>query len=147
MHAHQTGSSPEQIAPSSAELSRAAAGQDEAKRFLVLHEAVNLVEQIGHLLDLVQDHDPAASFQGPGAVPDENGSCRQRSKRLGVEEAEEQGIGRRGPQERGLAGFAGPKEEEAAGRGHGGEVEVAPVHGRRPAQDCGEIQWRLHQIS
>jgi hypothetical protein len=58
MHPPEQGAAGEKVAGPSSQLSRRRPGQHEPPVAAVLHEEVNLVEQLGSPLDLVQN-DPA----------------------------------------------------------------------------------------
>ena len=95
----------------------------------ILDEPVNLVEQRGHLLDLI-DHDLLARrrCRGLDLLPQQLGSSQVAPKLLGLEQIDPTAVAVGLPQQCALAGLARPPEKEGLGPG-GREEQVSCEHG------------------
>jgi len=143
-HPHQPGSATEPVSPASAEHPCAAPGEDEAQRLVEFHEPVDLVEQLGQLLDLVNDDDAVTPLHCSRALTDQVRGHHHRAAGLRVQQVEKQRIREGGTRQRGLARLARSEQEETPLGDQGGEVGEAPEQARSLAQAGREIQWHIH---
>ncbi len=112
-HLSPQGATPEQIDSGGAELASARPEQREAQPAL-LDEAVDLVQQAGQALDLV-DHDPASRVEAAELAGERAGIGQQALVEPLVEQVEPVCVRKPRPDPGALADPAQPEQEEAAG--------------------------------
>ncbi len=104
------------------ELSRAGAAQDE-RQTAGLDQAVDFVQQLGDFLDLVQDDGGAKAFLIRRGQPfgEQGGSFGQAQDEVGIEEVEDDALGKTLLQISGFSGLARAPQERrlAPGKGEG----------------------------
>jgi hypothetical protein len=121
------GAAPEQVDAATPELPCARARQQDAQALVALDEELNLVEEAGQLLHLVDDDQ---GFPAGQRFPQPLRRRAQLAEGVSREQIDEAGVREPIVQERGLAGLPGPEQEQRPVAERRGEVDDPLVHAR-----------------